>query len=91
MTTRPDATPLSIGDRYYLLEAGIAMIEEGLDSLHEEAVEEGTDPDDFHLLDNLDGLRTTTYAALLGTMINNREEGTLLVAMMKQNTPDNDE
>lgn len=91
MTTRSDATPLSIGDRYYLVESAVNMIEEGLELLHEEAVEEGTDPDDFHLLDALERLRTTSYAELLQKMVNDKEDARALITMMKQNTPDNDE
>lgn len=84
MITRDDATPLSIGDRFYLMDAAMGMIEEGIEVLHDEAVEEGTDPDDFHLLESLDELRMMSYASLLATMVNNSDEAKALITLMKQ-------
>ena len=84
MITRDDATPLSIGDRFYLMEAAIGMIDEGIDILHDEAVDEGIDPDDEHLLDSLDDLRMTSYASLLNTMVNDTDEAKTLIMLMKQ-------
>jgi hypothetical protein len=84
MVTRPDATPLSIGDRFYLMEAAINMIDEGIAILHEEAVEEGIDPDNENLLDSLDDLRMTSYSSLLHTMANDKEEAKALITMMRQ-------
>jgi hypothetical protein len=84
MVTRPDATPLSIGDRFYLMEAAINMIDEGIAILHEEAVEEGIDPDNENLLDSLDDLRMTSYSSLLHTMTNDKEEAKALITMMRQ-------
>ncbi len=89
MITRDDATPLPIGERFYLLEAAMRMIEEGIDLLHEEAVEEGVEPDNDHLLESLDDLRMTSYASLLTTMVNDTDDAQVLIALMKQHTPDN--
>jgi len=84
MASRADATPLSLGDRFYLVLEAVNMIEEGLKALHDEAVDDGIKPDDYGLLDSLDELRTTSYASLLATMVNDREEANAIVALMKQ-------
>ena len=84
MTSRADATPLSLGDRFYLVLEAVNMIEEGLKALHDEAVDDGIEPDDHELLDSLDELRTTSYASLLATMVNNKEEANAMVVLMKQ-------
>lgn len=84
MTSRADATPLSLGDRFYLVLEAVNMIEEGLKALHDEAVDDGIEPDDCELLDSLDELRTTSYASLLATMVNNKEEANAMVVLMKQ-------
>ena len=84
MTTRADATPLSIGDRFYLMEAAVGMIEEGIDNLHEEAIEDGIEPHDEELLDRLDDLRMASYASLLNTMANDADEAKVLMLMMRQ-------
>jgi len=84
MTTRADATPLSIGDRFYLMEAAVGMIEEGIDNLHEEAIEDGIEPHDEELLDRLDDLRMASYASLLNTMVNDADEAKVLMLMMRQ-------
>lgn len=84
MTTRADATPLSIGDRFYLMEAAVGMIEEGIDNLHEEAIEDGIEPHDEELLDRLDDLRMASYASLLNTMVNDADEAKVLMMMMRQ-------
>ena len=91
MATRSDATPLSIQDRYYLMESSVNMIEEGLDQLYEEAVEDGVDPDDFNLIDSLESLRCMTYAETLQRMVNNKEDAKDLITMMKQNPLRTDE
>ena len=91
MATRSDATPLSIQDRYYLMESSVNMIEEGLNQLYEEAVEDGVDPDDFNLIDSLESLRCMTYAETLQRMVNNKEDAKALITMMKQNTLRTDE
>lgn len=84
MITRDDATPLSIGDRFYLVEAAIGMIDEGIDDLHDEAVDEGIDPDDENLLDSLDDLRIASYTSLLYTMVNDTDEAKTLIMLMNQ-------
>jgi len=89
MITRDDATPLSIGDRFYLMDAAMGMIEEGIDLLHDEAVEEGTDPDDAYLIESLEELRMMSYASLLATMVNDSDEAKALITLLKQNTPNN--
>ena len=86
MATRSDATPLSIQDRYYLVESAVNMIEEGIDLLYEEAVEDGVDPDDFNFIDSLESLRSMSYADILQRMISNNEDAKALITMMKQNT-----
>ena len=92
MITRADATPLSLGDRFYLIQEAINMIEEGINALHDEAVDEGIDPDDHELWDSLDELRTTSYASLLATMVNDADEAKAMITLMKQKTGElNDE
>ena len=86
MVTRSDATPLSIQDRYYLVESAVNMVEEGIDLLYEEAVEDGVDPDDFNFIDSLESLRSVSYADILQRMISNNEDAKALITMMKQNT-----
>jgi|TARA_R110000803_G_scaffold37598_4_gene81018 hypothetical protein len=86
MVTRSDATPLSIQDRYYLVESAVNMVEEGIDLLYEEAVEDGVDPDDFNFIDSLESLRSVSYADILQRMISNNEDAKALITLMKQNT-----
>ena len=86
MVTRSDATPLSIQDRYYLVESAVNMVEEGIDLLYEEAVEDGVDPDDFNFIDSLENLRSMSYADVLQRMISNNEDAKALITLMKQNT-----
>tara|TARA_R110000765_G_scaffold180274_4_gene286152 strand:+ start:2476 stop:2751 length:276 start_codon:yes stop_codon:yes gene_type:complete len=86
MATRSDATPLSIQDRYYLVESAVNMIEEGIDLLYEEAVEDGVDPDDFNFIDSLESLRCMSYADILQRMISNKHDAKALITLMKQNT-----
>tara|TARA_R110000796_G_scaffold72071_8_gene163340 strand:+ start:940 stop:1215 length:276 start_codon:yes stop_codon:yes gene_type:complete len=86
MVARSDATPLSIQDRYYLVESAVNMVEEGIDLLYEEAVEDGVDPDDFNFIDSLESLRSVSYADILQRMISNNEDAKALITLMKQNT-----
>jgi hypothetical protein len=86
MTTRSDATPLSIGDRYYLMESAVNMIEEGLESIHTEALQVGVEPDDLHLIESLEEMRLVAYASLLQTMANDTIEAKELVLLMRQNS-----
>jgi len=60
------------------------MIEEGIDNLHEEAIEDGIEPHDEELLDRLDDLRMASYASLLNTMANDADEAKVLMLMMRQ-------
>jgi hypothetical protein len=83
MTSRADATPLYLGDRFYLVLEALNMIEEGIAALHDEAVDDGIDPDDEHMLESLNELRTTSYASLLHTMVNDSGEAKAMVAFLK--------
>lgn len=83
MTTRDDATYLSLSERAYLTMSAIDMIEEGITAILDEAVEDGCDPDDEDLMDSLEDLRASSYASLLSTMTNSNDEAKMLVKLVR--------
>lgn len=87
--TRDDATHLSLSDRIYLVYEGIEMIEEGLSAVLMEAVDEGVEPDDPDLHDNLNDLRTSSYVSLLHTMTTDEDDRKSLVRLMRQYQEEN--
>ena len=80
---REDATPLSLNDRWYLLRCGMSMVEEGIESLAQEAIiRDGLDDDDEHLQDNLDELRDSAYTTLLMQMSTDKEDTMNMIKML---------
>lgn len=84
MTTRSDATPLPVEDRSYLIESALNMIEEGLGSIYNEALDEGVHPDDHHLLESLEEMRLVSYASLLQTMVTDRRDAEAVIKLMRE-------
>ena len=86
MTTRADATPLSIFDRYELVKTAIDMIDEAMESLVEEVTEsdDTTSPKELH--DEMEMMRSDAYVSMLSTMVNNQDEAKQIVRMLKFDT-----
>lgn len=81
---REDATYLSIGDRYYLMDAALNAIEEGIDATYLDAIEAGCEPDDNDLEDHLGEMRAMAYVSLLHSMTNNSSEATEMMQLLRQ-------
>ena len=81
---REDATYLSVGDRYYLMESALNWIEEGITATYLDAIDAGCEPDDNDLEDHLGEMRAMAYVSLLNTMTNNTTAVTAMMQPLRQ-------
>ena len=88
MTTRDDTTALPLLDRFELLKTAIAMIDEGVDFLIEDALESEPDLDMVEMLDNADDMRADAYISMFSTFVNDQDEARQLVKLLRLETMD---